>query len=92
VLGSAVGISSLDIDKRYPVIHADRLETKYVTSVLLTICDSTNNVIEVFLPHRYRVVFTDNDITSINGITVQYHMTYKGRCFKSNSYILQIDS
>ena len=40
VLGTAVHISSLDIDKRYPGLHAERLETKNGTSVL-TIREST---------------------------------------------------
>ena len=62
VLGSTVRISSLDLETRYPVLHAERLETKYGTSFFLTISESTNNVIKIFLPRRYIVVFTDEDI------------------------------
>ena len=47
LLGTAVRISSLDIDKRYPVLHAERLETNYGTSVILTIRESSGNVISV---------------------------------------------
>ena len=47
LLGTAVRISSIDIDKRYPVLHAERLETKYGTSVILTIRESSGNVISV---------------------------------------------
>ena len=74
-VGTAVRIFGLDIDKRYPVLHVERLETKYGTSVLLTIRESTDNVIKVFLPHRYSIVFSDDDITTINDMTVQYHLT-----------------
>jgi hypothetical protein len=90
VLGTAVRTSSLYINKRHPVLHAKRLETKYRTSDILTIQESTDNVIKVFLPRRYSVVFMDHNIRTINYRTVQYNLTYKGKCFKSQSYILQI--
>ncbi len=52
VLGMAVRISNLDIDKSYPVLHAERLETKYGTFVLLTLREISDNVIKVFLLRR----------------------------------------
>ena len=85
VLETAVRISSLYIDKRYPVLQAERIETKYGTSVLVTISESTDNVIKVFLQRRYRMAFTEDYVTAINDKTVLYHLTYKGKCFKSNS-------
>jgi hypothetical protein len=90
LFGTAVRISSLAIDKSYPVLHTERLETKYGTSVLLTLLGSDDNVTKVFSPKRYSVVFADDCTTTVNDMTVQYHMTLKGKCFKSNSYILQI--
>ena len=90
-MGTVGRISRLDIDKSYPVLHAERLETKYGTAVLLTISESADNVIKVFLQLRYSIVFSYDDITTINDMTVQYHLTYKGKRFKPNSYILQID-
>jgi hypothetical protein len=52
VLGTAVRISSLNIDTRYPVLHAGKLDMIYGTSVLLTIRESIDNVIKVFLLRR----------------------------------------
>jgi hypothetical protein len=91
MLGTAVRISILDLDKLYPVLQAERFQTKYGTSVFLAIQENSVNVIKVQLPPRYSVAFKDGDITSINDMTVQYILTYKGKCFKSNSYIFQID-
>jgi hypothetical protein len=90
-LGYGRRISSLDVDKPYPVHHAERFDAKYWTSVLLTIRESSDNVIEVSLPCRYSVVFSEDGITAINDKTVQYQLTYKGKCIKSDSYVLDID-
>ena len=85
LLGTVVRISSLDIGERYPILHVERLETKYGTSVRLTIRESTDNIIKVFLSRRYSMVFSEDDITAIIDKTLLYHLTYKGKCFKSNS-------
>ena len=82
VSGAVVRISSLDIDKRSPVLYAERLETIHGTAVLLTTRKSSDNVIKVFLQRRYSVIFTDDDITIIHGMTVQYHLTYLSEVFQ----------
>ena len=78
VLGTAVRISNLDLDTCYPVLHAEPAETKYGLSILLTIRESEDTVVKVFLPLRYSVVFTEEDLADINGQTLQYYLTYKG--------------
>jgi hypothetical protein len=56
---AAVNVSSLYMDARYPVLHAERVETKYGPSIRLTIREGEDNIIKVFLPRRYSEVFTD---------------------------------
>jgi hypothetical protein len=63
-------MSILNIEKSYPFLYAEHLETKYGTSVLLTIRESTDNVIKVFLRRRYSVVFTEDYLIDINEKTV----------------------
>jgi hypothetical protein len=38
------------------------------------------------------VVFTEEDITAVNENRVQYNLTYRRKCLKSNLYILLVDS
>lgn len=90
VSGSAVNISNLHVDTRYPVLHADCVETNYGQSILLTIRENEDNI-KVFLPRRYSAVFPDEDFAVINGQALQYYLTYMGKSFSSNSYILKID-
>jgi hypothetical protein len=62
VLDSAVRISDLIVDKVYPVLHAESVETKYGLSILLTICESDDHCVKVFLPRRYNLCFSEGDI------------------------------
>jgi hypothetical protein len=91
VSGAAVNISSLYMDTRYPVLHAERVETKYGLSIGLTIREGEDNSVKVFLPRRYSAVFWDEDVAVMNEQTVQYYLTYKGKISSSNSRILIID-
>jgi hypothetical protein len=52
VLDSALYICNLDMDKPYPVFHAERVETKYGLSSLLTIRENVVACMKVFLPRR----------------------------------------
>jgi hypothetical protein len=48
VLVSAVRICNIDMEKKYPVLHAERVETKYGESVLLTIRENVECCVKVF--------------------------------------------
>jgi len=39
----SVHVSSLEVERKYPIVHAERVYTKYRPTVLLTIVDSTQN-------------------------------------------------
>ena len=66
VSGGAVNITSLYIGTRYPVLHCDRIGTKYGDAVHLTLReDAEDNVIRVFLPRHYGMTITDEDMADI---------------------------
>lgn len=90
MLSTAVRISILDIDNRYPVVRAEKLDTKYETSYR-TIRESADNGVKNLFPRRYSVFFSEDDMTAINDKNVLYRLTYNGKYFRSNSYILRID-
>ena len=91
VSGSAVNVSALDINRRYPVVYCERVETKYGPAICLSVREEDANIVKVFLPRRYGDTFTDEDVSAINERSVQYFLSYKGKSLASKSAILQID-
>jgi hypothetical protein len=89
---ASVNISSLILKRLYPIVHANRINTKYGPTVLLSIRDVDENVVDIFLPKRYANVVTDEDLENINSRSVYLNLVYKGLCESSNSYLLAIDS
>jgi len=76
---NTIKINSLEVDRKYPIVRAERIVTKFGPTILLSIRDSPFNVIKVFMPKRYSSVFTDEDIGSINQ-KVSLNLIYKGTC------------
>ena len=83
-------IGSLRPDQQYPVVHAERVNTRYGPSVLLAILENSASSVKVFLPRRYGEVVSDEDIEDINSGRVLLYLVYKGTCPKSNSYVLEL--
>jgi len=59
-------INALEVDKKYPILKTQHIDTKYGSTVLLSIKDKSNDTIKVFLLKRYISVFSEEDVTSIN--------------------------
>ena len=54
VARGAVNITALRIGTRYPVLHCDRVVTKYGDAVRLTLREEEDdNIVRVFLPRHY---------------------------------------
>jgi hypothetical protein len=88
----SVTISSLQKIKEYPVLRAERVETKYGVSILLTVRESSVDVVRVYLPKRYTDVFTDPNIISINDGTLKFNLIYHGVCEKTNAFLLSLSN
>jgi hypothetical protein len=84
-----VGVSSLKMDIPYPIERAEKIETRYGETILLTLKESTQTFVKVFLPKRYGDLFTDDDIKSINEKSVIHALKYRGTI--SNSFVLEIE-
>jgi hypothetical protein len=92
VLDSAVRIGDLTVDKVYPVLRAETVDTKYGLSILLTIRESDDHCVEVFLPRRYSLWFSEEDVSVVNERTVNYRLIHKGLRSTSRACILKIES
>jgi len=60
-----VFIGSLEINKMYPIVRAERINTKFGSTVLLSIRDSEAQIVQIFLPKRYRDVVSDYNMDRI---------------------------
>jgi hypothetical protein len=84
-------ITSLKMNTPYPIERADKLQTKFGWAILLTLPESPQTFVTVFLPKRYSAHFTESDIRSINEKFVSLALKYLGNSPQSNSFILEIE-
>ena len=87
----SVNNNSLETDKKYPIVRAKRMTSKFRPTILLTIRISESTTVHTFLPKRYSAVFSDEDIEKINNKLVSLNLIYMGICEKSRSYLLKIE-
>ena len=87
-----VRIPNLDIGRRYEILSAERISTRYGPSVLLTITVGPSDNARVFLPTRYTQVFTDADLADVNTGRLHLHLIYRGTCPQTHSYMLDLES
>ena len=71
---ASVNISSLILNRPYPMVHAKRINTKYGPTVLLSIRDVAENIVYIFLPKPYANVVTDEDLENINSRSVYLNL------------------
>lgn len=87
-----VNIDSLEIDRKYPIIKAERVTTSFRESILLCIQNSiTFNLFKIFLPKIYAETFTDDDLNAINTEKVKLNLIYTGMCAQTKSFNLAIE-
>ena len=86
----SVNINSLETDKKYPIVRAKRITSKFGPTVLLTPRDSESTTVQTYLQKRYSAVVSD-DIEKINNKLVSLNLIYMGICEKSRYYLLKIE-
>ena len=88
---ASVNISSLILNTPYPVVRAKRITTKFGSTVLLSIEDTDEQLVQIFLPKPYASVVSDEDIAKLNSRSIYLNLVYKGMCERTKSYLLAID-
>jgi hypothetical protein len=85
-------ISSLEVNRKYPIEHADMFTTRFGETILLSIRDAAvDRLCNVFLPQRYTALFKDDDELAINDGFAVWHLVSKGRCPNSTAFQLAIE-
>ena len=59
---------------------------------MLSIRDSDEKLVQIFLLKRYANVMSNEDMEKINSRSVYLNLVYKGICETARSYLLAIDS
>jgi len=86
-----IKITALKLETPYPIERAERVKTKYGETILATLrAESPQTFLKVFLPRRYGVLFSDEDLRHINDKTVSLSLKYLGTHASTNSYIFEI--
>jgi len=87
----SVNTVSLKMVKKYPILRAKRVSSKYGTTIVLTIRDFGSYSIQTHLQKRYSAVVSDEDIEKINNVAVSLNHVFKGICEKSRCYLLALE-
>ena len=86
----SVTLESLEPSEHYPIVHVERINTRYGQSVLLAIWDPPTTTVKVFLPKRYGDVVSEEDLQVITSKRVALYLIYKRTCSKTISYIIEL--
>jgi len=89
---TSINISSLVINRLYPIVHAKRINTIYGPTVLLLIRDSDEKLFQISLPKRYSNIVSDEDMEKINSRSIYLNLVCRGICETARSYLLATDS
>jgi len=89
---ASANISNLILNRPYPIVRAKRITTKFVSTILLCIRDTDEQLVQIFLPKRYASVVSDEDIAKINSRYIYLNLVCKGMFERTKSYLLAIDS
>jgi hypothetical protein len=85
-----VPLWSLDIERPYRILHAERVTSQFEPSVALTTSTSPRTSAKIFLPKRYAELFTDSEIDDINAGRLSLDLFCTGTCPRTNAYKLSL--
>jgi hypothetical protein len=85
-----MSVGSLQTDRPYPILRAERIATRYGPSVMLSLSDSPDRIIRVFIPKRFYSSFSDENVEDINSKAVNLQLIYRGTCVDTKAFKLAI--
>ena len=85
-------LSSLQVDRKYPTTHVERIATRCGPAVVVAIRDTPARILKVFMPRRFYSTFTDRDIEDINSANVMLYLVYKGQCVNTHAFKVTIEN
>jgi hypothetical protein len=77
-----IRVNTTEVNKKYPIVRAERVTTKFGPTVLMHIKEQAPKVVKVYLPKRYSAIVSDEDIEPINFNKISFNLLYEGTCEK----------
>jgi hypothetical protein len=87
-----VSATSLVVNRRYPILRAQRAETRYGPTVILALQETNLSQIKICLPKRYADTLRDDEINFIDSGTEALDLVSKGSSEASDSLVLALES
>jgi len=75
--GTVVGLTTLEVDKSYPITHAERINTDMGGTVLLTLQTEPDHYVKYFLPLSFSDLLTADNVNDINNSVRLYKFTFR---------------
>ena len=75
--GTIVCLSSLELNKTYPITHAERIYTDLGATVLITLQTEEDHSVKYFMLLSFAELLTDTYIDEINNAVRSYKFIYK---------------
>ena len=75
--GTIVCLSTLEINKPYPITHAERVNTDMGATVLITLQTEEDHNVRYFMPLSFADMITDTNIDEINNAVKICKLIYK---------------
>ena len=72
-------LSSLLVDRKYPITYAERIATRFAPAFVLAVRDTPKRVLKVFMPRRFYAAFSYQDLDDINSVNVRLILMCKGQ-------------
>jgi putative AlgH/UPF0301 family transcriptional regulator len=86
-----VNVASLEIGRPYSIQYAELVNIRFGSSVVMVLQHSTTGTVRVFIPRRYGVLISDEDITNINTRAATLSFAFGGTCPTTNSDIISLE-
>ena len=87
---TTISVSELDENRKYRILQAKRLTTRFGPTVILTVKIKEAAPFQVFLPRRYSDAFSVTDMEQIHSNAVFLHLFFKGVCPSTKAYLVAI--
>ena len=75
--GTIVGLTSLEVDKPYPITHAERVNTDMGATVLVTLQTEGDHYVKYFMPLSFSDLLTDDNIRDITDSVRRYMFHFR---------------
>ena len=75
----SIRMAELKINKSYTIVKAQRSNTKFGPTILISIKDDSDRSVRGFLPKRYTSLFNYINIQIYNDGEIKLNMIYHGR-------------